>query len=45
VLLAPLATIVLEAVVLGEPIRPVVVAGGLLVLAGVYFGVVRSTGR
>jgi len=40
-LLVPLVTVVLAAVLLGEPLQPVFLAGGALVLGGVYVGAFR----
>ena len=37
-LLMPLVSVIVAAVVLNEPITPILVLGGLLVLAGVYLG-------
>jgi drug/metabolite transporter (DMT)-like permease len=37
-LIAPLVTVVLGVVILGEPISPSFLVGGALVLAGVYVG-------
>ena len=37
-LLMPLVTVIGAALLLGEPIRPIAIAGGALVIAGVYLG-------
>jgi drug/metabolite transporter (DMT)-like permease len=43
--LAPIVAIALAAVLLSEPIQPVVLAGTALVIAGVWIGALRSTAR
>jgi drug/metabolite transporter (DMT)-like permease len=43
--LAPIVAIGLAAVLLDEPVEPVVVAGTVLVLVGVWIGALRSTTR
>jgi drug/metabolite transporter (DMT)-like permease len=44
-LLVPLVTVVLAAVILGEQLKPTLVAGAGLVLAGVYLGAFYRPGR
>jgi drug/metabolite transporter (DMT)-like permease len=41
--LAPVVAIGLAAVLLGEPIQPVVIAGTALVVIGVWLGALRRT--
>jgi drug/metabolite transporter (DMT)-like permease len=43
--LAPIVAIALAAVLLNEPIQPVVLVGTALVIAGVWIGALRSTAR
>lgn len=44
-LLFPLVAVALGAIMLGEPVQPTFVAGGAIVLAGVYIGAVHQSTR
>jgi drug/metabolite transporter (DMT)-like permease len=44
-LIAPLVTLVLAAIFLNEPLTWTIVAGALIVLAGVYVGAFLRKGR
>ena len=44
-LLAPLAAVGLGATLLGEPVRPIFLVGGVFVLSGVYVGVIAQAAR
>ena len=41
----PLVAVVAAAIVVGEPITPLLIIGGALVLAGVYLGAFNATPR